>query len=194
MIATVANYEYAFYWNFFQDGTIELETRLTGILNIYVAAQGEASPYGTLVAPQVQAHYHQHIFSLRLDTMIDGLKNSVVESDVVPLDYPTGSAENFGGNGWTVKRTTVTNPSEGARAYSADADRKWTIVNDGRKHYASGLPVGYSIGMKGAAVNLLARDDSWIGRRATFAKKALWVVKDDEGKRVFPAGKYVPQT
>lgn len=34
MICTVANYEYAFYWNFYLDGTIELETRLTGILNV----------------------------------------------------------------------------------------------------------------------------------------------------------------
>lgn len=80
------------------------------------------------------------------------------------------------------------------REYDANLDRKWTIVNPNRTHYASGNPVGYSIAMKGAAARLLAKPDSWIARRATFATKALWVVKDEEGKRMFPAGKYVPQT
>jgi len=51
--------------------------------------------------------------------------------------------------------------------------------------------------MKGAASRLLALDDGWVARRASFAKKALWVVKDREGEqggRIWPAGKYVPQT
>ena len=127
MIATVANYEYCFYYNFYQDGTIELETRLTGILNVYTAAQGEKSPYGTLVAPQVQAHYHQHIFSLRLDPMIDGLHNSVIESDIVPSEFPTGSEENFAGNAFVQELTTLVHASEGAREYDAYRDRKWSI-------------------------------------------------------------------
>lgn len=195
MIATVANYEYCFYYNFYQDGTIELETRLTGILNLYAAAQGENPPHGTLVAPGVQAHYHQHIFSLRLDPMVDGLQNSVVESDIVPMDEPTGSVANYAGNGFVQRKTVLSSSGSGAsREYDANVDRKWTIVNPNRKHYASGNPVGYSIGMKGAAARLLAKPDSWIARRAMFANKALWVVKDEEGKRLFPAGKYVPQT
>lgn len=190
MIATVANYEYCFYYNFFQDGTIELETRLTGILNVYAAAPGEKPPHATMVAPQVQAHYHQHIFSLRLDPMVDGLKNSVVESDILPMEEATGSKENFAGNGFYQRKTVVS----GAREWDAELDRRWTVVNPARTHYASGNPVGYSIAMKGAATKLLAKPDSWIARRAVFATKALWVVKDEEGKRLFPAGKYVPQT
>ncbi|KAF8313711.1 hypothetical protein DL93DRAFT_2058917 [Clavulina sp. PMI_390] len=190
-IATVANYEYCFYYNFFQDGTIELETRLTGILNVYAAAQGEHPPHGTLVAPQIQAHYHQHIFSLRLDTMVDGLNNSVIESDILPMEQGTGSKENFAGNGFVVQKQVL---KDGAREYNAELDRRWTIVNPGRTHYASGNPVGFNIAMKGAATRLLAKPDSWIARRATFATKTLWVVKDEEGKRMFPAGKYVPQT
>jgi len=67
-------------------------------------------------------------------------------------------------------------------------------VNPARKHYASGLPVGYSIALRGAATQLLAKPDSWVARRAVFATKALWVVREDEGNRMFPAGKYVPQT
>lgn len=195
-IATVANYEYCFYWNFYQDGTIELETRLTGILNVYTAAEGEVAPFGTLVAPQVQAQYHQHIFSLRLDPMVDGLRNSVVESDILPVNAPTGSVANFAGNGFCQTKTVLRSPQEhGARLYDAETDRRWTIVNTSRTHYASGYPVGYSLGVRGATIKLLARPDSWIAQRAVFASKTLWVVRDDgAGKRFFPAGKYVPQT
>ena len=59
-ICTVANYEYAIYYNFYQDGTMENEIKLTGILNLYTMAEGEdAGKYGTEVAPRVIAHHHQ---------------------------------------------------------------------------------------------------------------------------------------
>ena len=32
-IATVGNYEYGFYWYFYQDGTIQFEVKLTGVIN-----------------------------------------------------------------------------------------------------------------------------------------------------------------
>jgi primary-amine oxidase len=101
MICTVANYEYLFKWVFKQDGTTELEVRLTGILNTYTAAEGEkVDKFGTLVGPRVQAHHHQHIFCLRVDPMIDGLNNSVVETEVHRMTEKTGSAENWAGNGF----------------------------------------------------------------------------------------------
>jgi len=66
------SYEYLFRWCFKQDATMQLEVRLTGILNTYTSAIGEeVSAFGTLVAPQVQAHHHQHLFSLRVDPMIE---------------------------------------------------------------------------------------------------------------------------
>lgn len=94
MICTVANYEYMIYYNFFQDGTIQCEIKLSGILNLYTMAEGEdAGVYGTEVAPRVMAHHHQHLFSVRVDPMIDGITNSVCEVDVVSSDAPTGSDE-----------------------------------------------------------------------------------------------------
>ena len=33
MIATVGNYEYGFFWYFYQDGSIQHEIKLTGIMN-----------------------------------------------------------------------------------------------------------------------------------------------------------------
>ncbi|KAJ7725639.1 copper amine oxidase [Mycena maculata] len=196
MVCTLANYEYIFNYMFYQDGSIELEVRLTGILQVYIGADGEQSPYATTVAPNVNAHYHQHIFCIRVDPMVDGLNNSLVETDVKPLPADTGSAENFAGNAFVAADSVL--QTETAREYPTDLiERRWRIVNPARQHYSTGRDVGYALGVKGAAVRLMARPDGWVGRRAPFAGKPLWVCRDVEGEkggRMWPAGKYVPQT
>lgn len=59
-VFTAANYEYCVYWILHQDGVIQLDIKLTGILNTYALAPGEsAAPWGTEVYPGVNAHNHQ---------------------------------------------------------------------------------------------------------------------------------------
>ncbi|GAA5837712.1 hypothetical protein JCM3766R1_000561 [Sporobolomyces carnicolor] len=193
MVCTVANYEYLFRWCFKQDATMELEVRLTGILNTYTAHEGEeVSSFGTLVAPQVQAHHHQHLFSLRVDPMIDGLENTVVESEVRPLDSPTGSDENWAGNGFVSVKEELKTTSSGARKADPLKGRQWTITNANKKHYSSGASVGYKIVCKDTPP-LLPHADSLVGRRATFAKNTIWVTPYEDGQ-LYPAGKYPTQT
>lgn len=190
--------EYIFYYYFYQDGNVELEIRLTGILQVYVKGDDEPNPFGTTVAPNINAQYHQHIFSLRLDPMIDGLSNTLVETDVVPLDAPTGSIYNFAGNGFITRETPITSQKDGARKYDITKDRRWVITNPNHQHPASKKNVGYVIGMKGGVVQTLAKPDSVVVKRAGFISSDLWVVKENEGPkgsaRMWPAGKYVPGT
>ncbi|KAJ3782694.1 copper amine oxidase [Lentinula aff. detonsa] len=198
MVCTLANYEYIWNYLFYQDGSIEIEVRLTGILQVYAQQAGEPNPFGTTVAPGVNAHYHQHMFSFRIDPMVDGIKNSVVEQDIIPLGgekSATGEDYNFAGNAFTTTETVL--ETEGAREYDFAKERRWRITNSARKHYASGKDVGYSISMKGGITPIMARPDGWALRRAGFTKYPIWVVKDVEGPkggRMWPAGKYVPQT
>jgi primary-amine oxidase len=129
--------------------------------------------------------------------MVDGLANAVVESDILPLpNAPTGSTSNFAGNAFVVHEKTLKTAAEGARDYSWETDRRWRVVNRARKHYASGKHVGYSIHAKGGMTGMLAQADSWIAKRASFPKKALWVVPDADtdgrGSRMWPAGKFMP--
>ncbi|SCZ97604.1 BZ3500_MvSof-1268-A1-R1_Chr4-3g07289 [Microbotryum saponariae] len=193
MICTVANYEYLFAWGFKQDGTMELEIKLTGILNTYLLAQGEhAEAFGTQVAPRIVAHHHQHIFCLRLDPMIDGLNNSVVETEIHPLEAPTGSDENWAGNGFEARKRVLQTTKEGARLADAPSSRMWSFVNQDKKHYSTGTAAGYKLMCKDFPP-LLAKEDSLVARRATFAKKNLWVTPFVDGQ-FFPAGKYPTQS
>jgi primary-amine oxidase len=191
--ATVANYEYIIVFAFKQDGTVECEVKLTGILNLYLMQQGEdVAGVGTQVAPRVMAHNHQHLFSLRLDPMVDGVKNSIYETNVQSYAEPTGSKENFGGNGFYYTKTLLGTTDKAIRDWSSESSRTWQIGNQEAKHYSTGNPVGYKI-MGTNFPPLYAKPDSYVGRRAPFAKHHLWAVPYKEG-RLYPAGKYVPQT
>ena len=191
------NPEYIWNYMFYQDGSIEFEIRLTGILLVTPLADGESNPYGTTVAPGVNAPYHQHLFSLRVDPMIDGLQNTVIESDIVPLSAPTGSETNFAGNGFVSQDKVL--DQETGRPYDLSKERRWRIINSGRKHYASGKDAGYSIGLKGAVAPMMMQPDSWAAKRGSFLDNTLWVCRDVEGnnsgsERIWPSGKYVPQS
>ena len=75
-VSTVENYEYGFFWHLYQDGNIQLELKLTGILSLGTLQPGETSKYGAMIAPQLYAPVHQHFFNVRLDFAVDGTNNS----------------------------------------------------------------------------------------------------------------------
>jgi primary-amine oxidase len=97
-VITADNYEYAFYWYFYQDGTIEFEVKLTGIVLTSALAPGETSDFGSLVAPQTLAAHHQHFLSVRMDTAVDGPANTVYEvhTEAVPWGRRTRWATRSG--------------------------------------------------------------------------------------------------
>lgn len=186
-IVTVGNYEYGFFWYFYQDGGIEYEIKLTGIVNSAAVPPGIKPNHGTLVAPQVVAHNHQHFFNVRLDMMVDGKENSVYEVDTV-LD-PIGD-ENPHGNAFSTKKTLIENEQDGARTIDPFAARYWTVVNSKKKNYM-GEPVSYKIS-PGENVLPFSHSDSVVNKRAGFMNKHLWVTQFNE-KELYASGDYPQQ-
>jgi primary-amine oxidase len=59
-VATVANYEYGFFWYFYQDGNIEFEGKLTGVVSTGALPPGEETRHGQLLNPDgLYAPIHQ---------------------------------------------------------------------------------------------------------------------------------------
>ncbi|CAH0019494.1 unnamed protein product [Clonostachys rhizophaga] len=192
-IFTAANYEYAIQWVFHQDGTIQPDIKLTGILNTYVMNPDEDTKgWGTQVYPGVNAHNHQHLFCLRVHANVDGPNNTVFVSDAVPSDAPVGSPENFYGNGFTAKRTKLATEGESATDYNGATSRTWEICNTNRLHPYSGKASSYKL-VSREVPGLLPKEGSLVWKRAGFARHAVYVTKyrDDE---LWPAGRHVPQT
>lgn len=119
--------------------------------------------FGTIVAPQINAQYHQHFFTMRIDPMIDGQKNSVQRVDTYTLDYPTGHPKNLTGNGFTSEYTTLKDTKEGQSEANYDTSRFWKIVNQDRTHPYAKTPVGWKIN-SGHTAPFYARHDSLVGK------------------------------
>ncbi|MDR2986578.1 MAG: primary-amine oxidase [Nocardiopsaceae bacterium] len=186
-IITAGNYEYAFYWYFYTDGTIELEVKLTGIVLTSAIGEGEVSDYGTIVAPQTLAAHHQHFFSVRLDMAVDGPSNSVYEVDTEAV--PPGP-DNPYGNAFRPRRALLRSESEAQRLADPRVGRYWLVVNP---DVANGLgqPVGYKL-VPEAGVLPFAADQASVTQRARFMTKHLWVTPFAADER-FPTGEYPNQ-
>jgi primary-amine oxidase len=192
-IFTAANYEYCVYWILMQDGTIQLEIKLTGILNTYALNPGEsAAPWGTEVYPGVNAHNHQHLFCLRLDPNIDGPKNTIFQADAVRGDGEVGSAENFYGNAFYAKKTALKTPATGMSDYDGNTSRTWDMANTSKINPYSKKPVSYML-VSREVPPLLPKENSLVWKRAGFARHAVHVTKYSDDQ-IHPAGRHVPQT
>ena len=188
---TVGNYDYGFYWYLYLDGTIECEAKLTGVLftSAYPGLDeaGNDYPYASEVAPGLGGPYHQHLFSARLDMMVDGLSNAVDEVDVKRV--PVGP-DNEHGNAFTKKVTRITSEGVSGRTADASVARAWLVTNT-EKTNRMGRPTGYVLYPQDSPT-LLADPSSSIARRAEFATKHVFVTRYDPAEK-YAAGDFVHQ-
>jgi primary-amine oxidase len=185
--ATVANYDYGFYWSFYQDGMIDLEIKLTGIMSVSGIEDGKVPAYGRLVSPNVQAPNHQHYFGVRLDMSVDGPLNRLYE---VHAEVETDEALNPYGNACKMVRTLIS--SEAAAARTTDPSRAvhWLVESaTGINRYSD--HTGYRLTLP-STTRLFARPGSIAARKAPFVAKHLWATAYHPAER-FIAGEYPNQ-
>ena len=186
-ISTVGNYEYGFYWYLYQDGTIQYEVKLTGIIAPAAIAPAAQPVSGTLVAPGLYGPNHQHYFNVRLDMMVDGPDNSVVEVNCEPLPW---GPENPRGNAWIARETLLATEGEAQRAIEPRTARYWKIINPLSKNQL-GQPVAYKL-MPGANAFPFFHEGSPQWQRGGFVRNHLWATAYDPRQR-YAAGDYPNQ-
>jgi primary-amine oxidase len=187
-ISTVGNYEYGLFWYFHQDGSIHFEMKATGILNTAGLRPGEKPDYGTIVSPGVYAHYHQHIFNMRLDMAVDGERNRVVEVDTVAL--PIGP-ENPYGNAFTTRETVLASEQRAQRNVDFNSARFWKIESADSLN-ALGQPTAYRL-LPLSPVPSFSNPQSMVARRAAFMSRQLWVTAYHPDE-LYAAGRYPNQS
>ncbi len=186
-IATVGNYEYGYYWYFYQDGTIEYDVKLTGILTTAALQPGASTKYGTEVAPQLYGPNHQHFLCVRLDMMVDGSNNTVRE---VHIESEPMGPENPYGNAFYAKKTSLRDEEEGKQVIDPLAGRYWEVINTEKKNRMGG-PTAYKL-QPGENSLPFAHPTASVSKRAGYMAKHLWVTPYDRAER-FPAGDYPNQ-
>ncbi len=168
--AWIGNYIYGFDWIFGMDGTMEVKVVLTGT-TLNRGASGEDEVGAPIVGidesgTRVAAPNHQHFFSFRLDLDVDGLQNTVAESNVSHIPA-IGFKNAFG-----AEETTLT--TEGFRDADASKSRTWEIRN-------ATNGTAFAIESRDLATPYSAPDYEPL-LRAAFASHPFWVTRyrDDE--------------
>jgi len=186
-ISTIGNYDYGFFWYFYQDGTIESEVKLTGIVSTGAFQAGEDPRHGTPLAEGLYAMHHQHFFNVRLDFDLDGENNSVYEVHSEPT--PPGP-ENPYGNAFHVEKRLLESESQAQGVVDQLAARSWLVVNENVTN-STGRPVAYRL-VPGHNVQSFAQPDSSRAKRAGFISKQVWVTQYDPTE-LYAAGDYPNQ-
>lgn len=190
-ITTIGNYDYGVQWVFHQDGTLEADAVLSGIMlakGVKEKAQPEhqaGGVFGHLVAPHIVAPNHQHFFSFRLDLDVDGERNSVVEmnTEADPDDESL--------NDITHHEMPLKTEKEARRKLSLDTARKWAIINPCIKN-SLGAPTAYVLVPGENSVPYLAGGSS-VRRRAGFINHHFWATQHHPDE-LYAAGEYPNQS
>jgi len=185
---TLANYDYGLFWYLYQDGTIECEVKLTGIMSMGAHHEGDEPQHGVKCAPGLYAPHHQHFFNARLDMAVDGHRNTLVEVDSVP--DPLGP-ENPYGNAWRAVPTPLTRESEAQRDIDSKRARYWKICNENKVNHV-GDPVSYKL-LPGENVHHMFHEDAPALKRAGFIAHHLWVTRYARREQ-YAAGDYPYQS
>jgi primary-amine oxidase len=187
-IATIGNYEYGYFWYLYQDGTIEYEIKLTGVISTGAITPGVRPQHGQLVAPGVYGPNHQHFFNVRLDMMVDGVENSV---DEVHSEAAPPGPGNPHGNAWVNVATPLDHESIARRRIDPLSARRWRISNPSVTN-EFGDPVAYTL-MPGDNVLPFYQPDAYALKRALYSTHHLWVTAYDPSQ-MFAAGEYPNQS
>jgi len=183
-IANQGNYEYGFNWVFHQDGTLEMEVLLAGVVLPRAVAASDRARYrhGNRMTRQIEAVHHQHWLNFRLDLDVEGPRNSLVEIEGVP------ARAGRGGGGFEARETPLRR--EGGRRLNPESSRTWKVINPGARNEL-GQPVGYELVPGENAVPLAAASSSAL-RRAGFTRAHVWVTPVERAER-YAAGDYPNQ-
>ncbi len=192
-IATIGNYDYAISWIFHQDGVLELDAALTGIMlpkgvrEVTTTGHGPL-PSGHLVSANVVAPHHQHFFNFRLDFDVDGPANSVHEMNTRARP---GGPGNPSLNGMIMEETKLRTEAGAQRQLNMASARTWSIVNPTAQN-ALGHHTSYILIPAVNSIPYVATT-SQVRRRAAFINQHFWATRYHPDE-MYAAGAYPNQS
>ena len=195
-VATIGNYDYAVNYIFKQDGSIEIDLALSGILLAKGVKEKRADENhstmndinGHLVAENVLAPHHQHFFSFRLDFDVDGTKNSVTEMNTSAM---APGANNPYLNGFVMRETVFKTEAEAQRKMDMQAARTWSVMNPSAKN-SLGHNTSFILAPGANSLPYIA-PEALVRKRAQFINNHLWATKYN-ALELYAAGDYPNQS
>jgi primary-amine oxidase len=195
-VATIGNYDYAVNYIFKQDGSIEIDLALSGIMLAKGVKEKRADENhsmmndqnGHLVAENIVAPHHQHFFSFRLDFDVDGTKNSVTEMNTSAM---VAGANNPYLNGFVMRESIFKTEAEAQRKMNMQTARTWSVMNPSAKN-SLGHNTSFIL-VPGANSLPYIAPEALVRKRAQFINNHLWATKYN-ALELYAAGDYPNQS
>jgi len=189
---TVDNYDYLFHWIFSQDGAIDVQVQLTGVMNVRPvgslrdSAHGDDEwMFGHLVAPRVRAPNHQHFFNWRIDLDVDGDSNRVFEMNT---SNAQAQLKDRAGEWFGMRQTTLKSEVSARRDMDLSTARRWVIASASKMNEL-GQHTAYAL-IPGENAPSFQAPGSAPRRRASFLDHQLWVTLFDP-RQMYASGEWV---
>ena len=194
-VATIGNYDYAVNYVFKQDGSLEIDLALTGIMLAKGVREKRADENhsmmsdvtGHLVAENIVAPHHQHFFSFRLDFDVDGPRNSVTELNTSAM---AAGANNPNLNGFVMRESVFKTETEARRHMDMGAARVWSVMNPAAKN-SLGHHTSYILVPGANSLPYIAPEAS-VRQRAQFINHHFWATRYN-AQELYAAGVYPNQ-
>ena len=195
-VATIGNYDYAINYIFKQDGSLEVDVALTGIMLAKGVKERRADSNpalmsgttGHLVAENIVAPHHQHFFNFRLDFDIDGTRNSVTEMNTSAM--PAGKSNPYL-NGFMMRESVFRTELAAQRRMDMQAARVWTVTNFSARNSLGHHPS--FILVPGANSLPYIAPESLVRKRAPFINNHFWATRYNPEEN-YAAGVYPNQS
>jgi len=181
-LATIGNYVYGLFWYFYQDGTIGIEVKATGIPLPSAIESGAVSPWATALDEGIEGSVHQHSFSFRFDMAVDGPRNAVREVNAERL--PMGPGNPYG-NALRTSITPLKSERQAQRNMNLESARFWQVVNPNVIN-RYGQPVAYKL-VPGLNATPFLDPEAPVAKRAEFMFRHFWATQYAAGE-LYPAG------
>jgi primary-amine oxidase len=189
---TVDNYDYLFHWIFSQDGSIDVQAQLTGVMNVRPVGsvrdsghEDDEPMYGHLVAPRIRAPNHQHFFNWRIDLDVDGSSNRVLEMNTANVQ---ALLKDRVGEWFGMRQTTLRSEVAARRDMDLSTARRWMVASASRTN-ALGQHTAYAL-IPGENAPAFQAPGSAPRRRASFIDHHLWVTLFDP-RQMYASGEWV---
>jgi primary-amine oxidase len=173
----------------YQDGSIQFEVKLSGVLSLGTLPPDVKSPYGVLIAPQLYAPNHQHFFNIRLDLAIDGINNTAYMIDIEA--DPDDTEYNQFHNAFHLNKIRLDTEKQARNNLSLEKARSWKFENSSVLN-SLGEPTGYKF-HPGDNCIPFASSKAWWRKRASFVENHVWITPFDENEK-FGGGNYPNQS
>lgn len=176
-ICTVGNYDYMFSYEFYMDGSINVNVRASGyIQSAFFYANHE---YGYQIHDALSGSMHDHVLNFKIDFDILGTANTMTTSTNVPVSEVYPWSDGKARNTMKLERSTIETEDTGKLDWAANGATQFAVVNMDEKN-AYGEYRGYRILPSSPTIHLTVEDSSNLVNAANWANHDLFVTRQHD--------------